>query len=89
MPRNPALFAWIFALVVAPVGAAVLVGALLLFGLQPHSVFAPGHAVLAFLRGRGIHAPNAVGVLTTVGLWWVVIVAAGLAWDRRPRRKPI
>lgn len=76
------MFAWIFAVVVAPIGAAVIVAALLLFGLKPHTVFAAGHAVLGFLRTHGIRAPNAIGVLTTVGLWWLIIVAAGFAWER-------
>jgi hypothetical protein len=75
-------YLWLFLLVVAPVGAAVIVAALLLFGVTAHTVFRPGFAVLGFLRARGVHAPNAVGVLTTVGMWWAVIVALGLTWER-------
>jgi hypothetical protein len=72
----------IFLVVLAPIGAAVVVGTLLLLGVDPHTVFLPGHIVKSWL-----HAPNAIGVLTTVFLWWAVIVAAGLAWERRRRRR--
>jgi len=85
-PGRP-LYRAIFLLVLAPIGAAVLVGALLLFGVEPHAVFLPGHLVKSGLSAVGIHAPNAVGVLTTVFFWWIPIAAAGLAWDRRRRRK--
>jgi hypothetical protein len=77
------LFLAIFLLVLAPVAAAVIIAVLLLFGVQPHLVFAPGHALLAFLRSRGLHPPNAIGVLTTVACWWLPIAAIGIAWDRR------
>ncbi len=82
---HPAFFV-IFVVLVAPVGAAVLVAALLLFGVQPHLVFAPGWAVKSFLQACGVHAPNAVGVAATVVLWWLVFVTVGLAWDRRRNR---
>lgn len=82
---RPIIFA-AFALVVAPIGAAAIVSALLLLGVPPRLVFAPGFALLAWLARLGLHAPNAVGVLTTVALWWVAIVAAGVLWDRRCRR---
>ena len=75
-------FAVLFVLVVAPIGVAVLLTALLVFGVEPRLVFAPGHALRAFLAGRGIHAPNAVGVLTTAAVWWLIVVAAGVAWSR-------
>jgi len=70
----------IFFLVLAPIGAAVLVGALLLFGVRPQVVFFAGHLVKSWF-----HAPNAVGVLTTVFVWWIPIAAAGLLWERRRR----
>ena len=76
----------IFLFVLAPVGAAVVVTALLLFGAPAHLVFAPGWAVLALLRRGGLHPPNGVGVASTVILWWVVIAAIGLAWERRRKR---
>ncbi len=79
----------IFVLVVAPIGAAVIVSALLLFGVAPGIVFSPGWAVLSLLRKSGVHAPNAVGVLTTVGSWWLLIVAAGAVWERSRRRRPV
>ena len=85
--RSHPLFLWIFLLVLAPVGAAVVVAALLLFGVTPHTVFAPGFAVKGFLQARGVHAPNAVGVLSTVGVWWAVIAAVGLTWEWRSRRR--
>ena len=74
-------FLVLFVALVAPLGAVVVVSALLLFGMHPRSVFAPGWAVKSFLESFGIHAPNAVGVATTVGLWWLLFVTAGLAWE--------
>jgi hypothetical protein len=75
----------IFFAVLAPVGAVVIVSALLLFGVKPHTVFAPGWAVLALLHRAGIHAPNGVGVAGTVILYWIVIGVIGLLWERRRR----
>jgi hypothetical protein len=75
-------FAVLFVLVVAPLGAAVVIAALLLFGVEPALVFAPGHAMRGFLTARGIHAPNAIGVLTTVAVFWAIITLLGLAWSR-------
>lgn len=83
--RAHPLFFAIFALIVAPIGAAVVVAVFLLFGVRPHTVFAPGWAVKGFLEGRGVHAPNAVGILSTVAMWWLLIVLAGFAWDRLRR----
>ena len=81
------IYRLIFLVVIAPIGAAVTVAALLLFGVDPHTVFLPGHLVMSWLEALGVHAPNSVGVLTTVFFWWAVIVAAGLAWERRRRQK--
>ena len=69
-------------LVVAPIGAAVIISALLLFGVTPHLVFLPGFVVKSRLEAFGFHAPNAVGVLTTVFLWWVIIVLVWLGLRR-------
>lgn len=80
-PDRP-IYRAIFLLVLAPIGAAVLIGALLLFGAPPRLVFLPGHFVKSWL-----HAPNAVGVLVTVFFWWIPIAAAGLLWERRRRRR--
>ena len=83
---HPAFFV-IFVAIVAPVGAAVLIGAVLLYGAPPHLVFAPGHAVQSVLEACGVHAPNAVGVVSTVALWWLAIVVAGAAWERRRAKR--
>jgi hypothetical protein len=76
----------LFVCVLAPVAAAVVVGVLLLFGVKPYVVFFAGFAVRSWLKAIGAPAPNAIGVLSTVFVWWVVIVAIGLLWDRRRRR---
>lgn len=76
----------IFVCVLAPVAAAVLVSVLLLFGVKPHTVFYVGFVVRSWLKAIGAPAPNALGVLSTVFVWWVVIVAIGLLWDSRRRR---
>lgn len=72
--------------VVAPIGAAVVISALLLFGVTPHLVFLPGFFVRARIEALGYHAPNAVGVLTTVVFWWAIIVLVWLAARRVLRR---
>jgi len=84
--RSNAAFFVLFVTVVAPLGAAVIVAALLLFGMHPRAVFAPGWALLSFLQSRHVHAPNAVGVAATTALWWLLIVVLGVAWDRRRSR---
>lgn len=76
-PSHRAFF-WIYILVLAPIGAVVVVAVLLLFGVPPHTVFAPGFAVKSIL-----HAPKSVGVLATLGMWWAIFAAAGWAWERR------
>lgn len=75
-------------LLVAPIGAAVIIAALLLFGADPHSVFLPGFFVMARLDAFGFHVANRVGVLVTVGLWWAIIVSVWLAVRRLWRRAP-
>jgi hypothetical protein len=75
-------------LVVAPVGAAVVIAALLLFGVTPHWVFLPGFFVKARLEALGLHVPNPVAVLTTVAVWWAIIVSVWLAL-RRLLRRPV
>jgi hypothetical protein len=85
--RDRPVYRLIFLVVLAPIGAAVIVGALLLFGVSPHGVFLPGFLVKSWLKDLGFHAPNAVGVLTTVFLWWVVIVVIGMVWERHRRRR--
>jgi hypothetical protein len=80
--RDRPIYRAIFLVVLAPIGAAVIVATLLLFGVEPHRVFFIGFAVRAWLAAFGFHAPNALGVLSTVFLWWAVIAAIGLAWER-------
>jgi hypothetical protein len=63
--------------VVAPIGAAVVISVLLLFGVTPHLVFLPGFAARSKLAALGFHAPNAVGVLVTLVVWWAIIVMSG------------
>lgn len=76
-------------LVLAPILASVLIAALLLFGVEPHLVFLPGHSVRSWLAGLGIHAPNRVGVLMTVVFWWAIIVAVWLALRRIVARRDL
>jgi hypothetical protein len=83
--RAHPLFLWIFLLVLAPVGAAVVVTLLLLWGVEPRLVFAPGRAVHSLLERCGLHPANRVAVASTVGFLWAVIAAVGLAWERRRR----
>jgi hypothetical protein len=76
-------------LVVAPIGSAVLISVLLLFGVTPHLVFLPGFAVRSKLAELGVHTPNAVGVLVTLVVWWAIIVIVWLAarWIWRSIRR--
>lgn len=69
--RSPRLLTAIALFVIAPIGAAVIISVLLLFGVTPHLVFLPGFAVRS---GLGFHTPNAVGVLVTLIAWWAIIV---------------
>jgi hypothetical protein len=73
-------------LVVAPIGAAVIISVLLLFGVTPHLVFLPGFVVRAKLAAIGFHAPNAVGVLVTLAAWWVMFVIVWMVVRRVWRR---
>jgi hypothetical protein len=84
--RSPAVLRIVALLLVAPIGSAVIIAALLLFGVNPHLVFLPGFFVRARLEALGFHAPNAVGVLTTVVFWWAVIVLVWLTLRRVMRR---
>jgi hypothetical protein len=87
MRRTSRALTLIALFVVAPVGAAVVISALLLFGVTPHVVFLPGFAVRAKLASLGVHAPNPVGVLVTLFVWWAIIV---IVWVmlRRVWRRP-
>ena len=82
MPAARPLLGVIALFVVAPIGAAVVIAVLLLFGVTPHAVFLPGHALRAGLASLGWQAPNAVGVLATVVVWWVILVLVWLGVRR-------
>lgn len=83
-PRRRIYFA-IFLLVLAPIGAAVVVSVLLLFGVEPHSVFAPGWAVKRGLEACGLHVANPIAVASTVAFYWAIIAGVGLLWEWRQR----
>jgi len=78
MPRPNRLYLAIYVFVLAPIGAVVAVCAMLLFGVKPRSVFAIGFAIKGLF---GAHAPNAIGVVSTVAAWWLAIVIVGLVWE--------
>ena len=69
-------------LLLAPVLAVVIIATLLLLGVEPHLVFLPGFVVKSRLEAFGFHVPNAVGVLTTVVVWWTIVVSVWLALRR-------
>lgn len=73
-------------LLLAPILAVVIIAALLLFGVEPHLVFLPGHWVKSGLAALGFRVPNQVGVLVTVALWWGIIVLVWLALRRSVQR---
>lgn len=75
-------------LVVAPLGAVVVISSLLLFGVKPRLVFLPGFFVMSQLEAHGFHVVNAVGVVSTVVLWWGIIVIVWLAVRRLWKTKP-
>jgi len=85
--RNRTLLALIALLVLAPALAAVLISALLLFGVDPHLVFLPGHGLRGWLERAGVHASNRAGVLTTVIFWWALIVLVWVALRSLRRRE--
>ena len=62
--------------------AVVIIAVLLLFGVPPRLVFMPGFVVKSWLTSFGVHVPNAVGVLTTVAVFWAIIVGIRFAVAR-------
>jgi hypothetical protein len=84
--RSRIVLGLIAVLVVAPIGAAVIISALLLFGVEPHTVFLPGWFVQSRLRALGFRAPNPVAVMSTAVFWWAIIVGVWLAVRRLLRR---
>jgi hypothetical protein len=83
---SPALLRVVALLIVAPIAAAVLISALLLFGVEPHLVFLPGLFVKARLEAFGFHVPKQVGVLVTEFFWWVIVVSLWLGLRRLLRK---
>jgi hypothetical protein len=83
---SPALLRVVALLIVAPIGAAVIISALLLFGVEPHLVFLPGFFVKAKLEAFGFHVAKPVGVLVTVFFWWAIIVLVWLGLRRLLRK---
>ena len=84
--RAGRLYLLIFLFVIAPIGAVVVISALLLFGVTPHTVFAPGFAIKSLFDAGGIRVPNRVAVAGTAFCWWAVIAVIGLAWEWRRHR---
>ena len=85
--RDRPVYRLIFFFVLAPIAAAVIIMALLLFGVEPRLVFSAGHAMKSWLKSVGIDAPNAIGVLTTIFVWWTPIAILGILWERRKGRR--
>jgi hypothetical protein len=80
--RRDRVYLAIFLMVLAPLAAVIVVSALLLFGVHPQTVFAPGRFVKSFFDARGFHVPRGVAVAGTVFLWWALFAALGFAWER-------
>lgn len=81
LARSHPAFLMIFLAVLAPIGAVVVVTVLLLFGVTPATVFAPGRALKSLLESGGHHVANRVAVAGTVAFWWLLIAGAGLLWE--------
>jgi len=76
----------IYLIVLAPIGAVVLITALLLFGVEPRVVFAPGNGVRFLLGVCGVAVANRVAVVSTGVCYWVMLAIVGFLWERRGRR---
>jgi hypothetical protein len=79
---SPAVLRVVALLLVAPIGAAVVISSLLLFGVDPHLVFLPGFVVKSRLEAFGFHVANRVAVVSTVVVWWAILVSVWLALRR-------
>lgn len=66
--------------------AFMVMATLLLVGVEPRLVFAPGFTVRAWCQALGFHASNRVGVLSTGLFYWAVIVAVWLATRKLAHR---
>ena len=67
----------IYLIVIAPAATIVIISALLLFGVRPSLVFAPGLAMRAL-----IHGPRAVAVAGTAFVYWLVLALIGFIRER-------
>ena len=83
--RHP-LFLGVFLVVLAPIGAVVSISVLILFGIEPRVVFAPGRAVQSLFESIGFHVANRVPVASTAILWWALFAFLGLAWEWHRKR---
>ena len=54
--------------------AVAIIATLMALGVKPHTVFLPGFAMRGLLERIGLHAPNAVGVISTVLVYWLLIL---------------
>jgi len=73
-------------IVLSGVLAVVLITTLLLLGVQPRAVFTVGFLVRSWCEALGFHAPNSVGVVSTVIVTWACIVALWVIVARLVRR---
>jgi hypothetical protein len=80
--RSPRLILAIFLFGVAPIGAVVVISALMLFGVSPQTVFTPGRVLVSTFAHAGIKVPRPLGVLATVAFFWAIIVALVFAVER-------
>jgi hypothetical protein len=86
MPLTSAHIRTLSFIVLSGVLAVVLIATLLLLGVQPRVVFKVGFLVRSWCDALGFHVPNAVGVVGTVLVAWVGIVALWLLVARFVRR---
>lgn len=84
--RTRASLGLVALLLLALVIATLIIGTLLLLGVDPHLVFLPGHFVRSRIEALGSRVPNRVGVLTTVFVWWAIVVSVWLGLRRLTRR---
>jgi hypothetical protein len=75
MSRRARITYRLIAAVAAAVLAGVLILALLLLGVAPRLVFAPGHMTKAILADIRVRAPNFIGVVITFAAWWLIVLA--------------
>ena len=74
-------------LVLTGVLAVTLIATLLLLGVTPRLVFAPGFAIKTWCEAHGCPVHTRVGVICTALIFWAAIVAVWLTVTRVLRRK--